>query len=128
MKTFIDLLIATYSDWREDKASRLAASLAYYTILSLSPFLIIILAIVGLFFGTEAAQGELINELRNIVGDQGAQAIQMVIANASKPKSGIIATSLGLVTLLFGASGVFGELKDGLNIIWEVEPRVDTGI
>ena len=128
MKTFIDLLIATYSDWREDQASRLAASLAYYTILSLSPFLIIILAIVGLFFGTEAAQGELINELRNIVGDQGAQAIQMVIANASKPKSGIIATSLGLVTLLFGASGVFGELKDGLNIIWEVEPRVDTGI
>jgi membrane protein len=128
MKPTIELLKSTYAEWSEDKASRLAAALAYYTILSLSPFLIVVLAITALAFGKEAAQGELINELQNIVGPQGAQAIQTVIANASKPQSGILATILGMATLLFGASGVFGELKDGLNTIWDVEAKTGRGV
>ncbi len=128
MKTAIELLKSTYAEWSEDKASRLAAALAYYTILSLSPFLIVVLAITALAFGKEAAQGELVNELQNIVGPQGAQAIQTVIANASKPQSGILATILGMATLLFGASGVFGELKDGLNTIWDVEAKTGRGV
>jgi membrane protein len=118
----------TFSEWQEDKASRLAAAVAYYTILSLSPFLIVVLAVAALAFGKEAAQGELVNEMQNIVGEQGAQAIQTVIVNASKPQTGFFATILGVVTLLFGASGIFGELKDGLNTIWEVEAKTERGI
>lgn len=127
MKAIIDLFKAAYSEWSEDKASRLAAAVAYYTILSLSPFLIVVLAIVGLAFGKEAAQGEIVDEMQNFVGTQGAEAIQSIIVNASKPKTGIVATLLGVATLLFGASGVFGELKDGLNTIWEVEAKTERG-
>jgi membrane protein len=128
MKTIIDILKKTYSEWSEDKASRLAAALAYYSVISLAPILVILIAIAGLVFGKEAAQGQVVSEIRQFVGDLGAEAIQTVIVNTSDPQSGTFATIFGVITLLFGASGVFAQLQDGMNTIWEVQPKPGRGI
>jgi membrane protein len=123
-----DLLKATWNDWSEDKAARLAAALAYYTVVALAPLLVILIAIVGLAFGREAAQGQIVSQIGSLVGEENGEAIQGIIANASRPKTGIIATVIGIATLLFGASGVFGALQDGLNTIWEVKPKPGRGL
>ena len=128
MKINLELLKETYTDWSEDKASRLAAALAYYTVISLAPLLVIIISIAGLAFGKEAAQGQVVEEMRHFVGDQGAEAIQTIILNTSNPQSGILASIFGIATLLFGASGVFAQLQDGMNTIWEVQPKPGRGI
>jgi membrane protein len=122
------LLKETVSEWLEDKAPRLAAALAYYTMFSLAPLLLIVIAIAGLALGQEAVQGQLIAQLQGLVGENGAEAIQSMLASANKPKAGLVATGLGLATLLFGASGVFGALQDSLNTIWEVTPKPGRGV
>lgn len=127
-KSAIRLLRETVTEWNEDKASRLAAALAYYTIFSLAPLLIIAIAIAGAVFGEEAAQNQIVGQIQGLVGQQGAEAVQAMILNASRPGAGIVATIVGVITLLFGASGVFGQLQDALNTIWEVTPRPDRGI
>jgi membrane protein len=121
------LLKDTGNGWVKDKVPRLAAALAFYTILSAAPLLVIALAIAGLAFGKEAAQGGVADQLRGIVGDQESEAIQAMIASASGPGSGV-AMIVGVVLLLAGASGVFVELQDSLNTIWEVVPRKGRGI
>jgi membrane protein len=126
-KSLWQVLKETAKDWSEDKAARLAAALAYYTIFSLAPLLIIIIGIAGLVFGRQAVQGQLVGQIQGVVGQQGAQLIQTMIQGASKPSSGIIATVIGAVTLLVGAMGVFGQLQDSLNTIWEVKPRPGRG-
>lgn len=118
----------TASDWLDDGASRLAAALAYYSLLSLAPLLVITIAIAGFFFGYDAARGKVAGELGAVVGGQAAQGIQSVVANAHSPVSGVISTSVGIVTLFIGASGVFGELQASLNTIWEVKPKSGRGI
>jgi membrane protein len=118
----------TFRDWSEDKAIRLAAALAYYTVVALAPLLIIVLAIAGFVFGKEAAQGQIVEQINALVGQQSGEAIQQIIANASQPKSGVVAGIFGIATLLFGASGVFGQLQDGLNTVWEVKPKPDRGV
>jgi membrane protein len=118
----------TFHDWSEDKGSRLAAALAYYTLLSLAPLLVITVAVVGLFFGEDAARGKLSGELAAVVGGKAAEGIQAVIAQAKSPSSGIISTVIGVVTLFLGASGVFGELQSALDTIWEVKPKPGRGI
>ena len=127
-KEIFELLKETYNEWSEDKAARLAAALAYYTVFSLAPLLIIAIAVAGLVFGQEAARGQLDNQIQSLVGQQSAELIQTMVESASKPKSGIIATVIAIVTILFGASGLFGQLQDALNTIWEVEPKPDRGI
>lgn len=122
-----ELLKTTFAEWNEDKAPRLAAALAYYTLFSIAPLIIIAVAVAGLVYGREAVQGQLFDELRTLVGDGGAEAIQQLVAGASKQSSGIIATLIGIVTLLLGAAGLFGELQGALNTIWEVEPKPDQG-
>lgn len=122
------LLKQTVADWSEDKAPQLGASLAFYSAISIAPLLVIALAIAGFFFGEEAAQGEITDELRSLVGDEGGKAIQEMVQSARKPRAGTIATILGVVTLLFGASGVFGQLQDALNTIWEVKPKEGRGV
>lgn len=112
------LLIKTYEAWDRDQAPRLGAALAYYTCLSLAPLLIILIAVAGLVFGKEAAQGQLFGQIQDMVGAEGAKAIQEMIQNASKPASGIVATGIGFLTLLFGASSVANELRNSLNIVW----------
>jgi membrane protein len=118
----------TASDWLEDNASRLAAALAYYSLLSLAPLLVITIAIAGFFLGPEAARGKVAGELGAVVGGQAAQGIQSVVASAHSTSTGVISTVVGIVTLFVGASGVFGELQSSLNTIWEVKPKPGRGI
>ena len=120
-----DLSKRAYAEWSEDKAPRLAAALAYYTMLSIAPLLIISLKIVGAVFGEEAARGQIETYVRGNVGPQGAEAVEQMIANAGKDDAGIVAALISTVVLLFSASGVFGELQDSLNTIWEVKPKPD---
>ncbi len=128
-KRVFRLVKETVSEWQEDNVPLFAAALAYYTIFSLAPLLVIAIAIAGAFFGEEAAQREIAGQIQGIVGKDGAEAIQAMIQNANKPNAGgAIATLLGVVTLLLGASGVFGQLQTALNTIWEVKPKPGQGI
>lgn len=124
----IDLIKQTIKEWQEDKASRLAAALAYYTVFSLPPLLIIALAVAGQFYDRADAQEQLIAQMNQLVGDTGAEAITDILNSASQPASTAIATIVSVVTLLFGASGVFTQLQDAMNTIWEVEPKPKQGI
>jgi membrane protein len=124
----ISLARQSLKEWSEDKASRLAAALAYYTILSLAPLLVIVVGIAGLVFGEQAAQGQIVGQIEGLVGRQGAEMVQGLIENANRPSGGIMATTIGVVTMLLGAMGVFGQLRDALCTIWEVVPRQEYGI
>lgn len=128
MRKFIPLLKETFKEFGEDKAPRLGAALAYYTIFSIGPLLLIAVAMAGLFFGQEAAQGKISAELGKIFGSQMAKSLEQMIQAAAKPKSGTVATIIGVITLMLGASGVFGQLKDALNTIWNVEKKKAAGI
>lgn len=122
------LIKTTVSEWSQDNAARLAAALAYYTVFSIAPLLIIAIAVAGLAFGREAAEGEIVAQLRSLVGQSGAELIQAMIQSASQPAAGVLATVIGLATLLFGATGVFGELQSALNTIWNVQPKPVNGV
>jgi membrane protein len=127
-RAFLALLKETASEWSDDKASRLAAALSYYTIFSISPLLIIAIAVAGLAFGEEAARNQIVGEIGGLVGREGAEAIQGILKSTSQKSTGILATVIGLCTLLLGASGAFGQLQDALNTIWEVKPKPGQGI
>ena len=117
-----DLLKQTGQAWVDDRVPQLGASLAFYCILSLGPILLLSLAGAGLVFGHEAAHGKIVHQIKDLVGEQGANAIQEILVNSmQEKKSGIIATIIGVITLLVGASGVFGQLQDALNMIWKVK-------
>jgi membrane protein len=122
-------LLATrsYAEFNRDQCPRLGAALAYYTALSIAPLLILLIAVVGLVFGKEAASGQLYWQINDMVGPDGAKAIQGIVDNASKPTSGVFATLIGFATLVFGASSVAAELKASMNAIWNV-PVLDEGI
>lgn len=123
-----DLLKTAFKEWNEDNASRLSAALAYYTVFSISPLLIIALAIAGQFFDQNLARARLIAQLGDLVGQQGAGMIQTMLENASKPADSFVASLIGIVLLVLGASGVFGELQGALNTIWEVAPKPERGL
>ncbi len=123
-----DLLVQTGKEWSEDKVPRLGAALAFYTALSMAPLLVLSLRVAAIFFGDEAAAGEIERQGTAMIGQEGAQALQAMIENADDSQSGTLATVLGLATLLFGASGVFGQLQDSLNTIWEVQPKPGRGL
>ncbi len=123
-----ELLKATVNEWLDDKVPRLGAALAFYSILSMAPLLIIVIAIAGFMFGEQAARGEIVAQIDDMVGHEGAEAVQAMLQNAQKPGEGIIATVLGIMTLLIGATGVFGQLQDALNTVWEVQPKPGRGI
>jgi membrane protein len=123
-----ELLQEAGNEWLEDKASRLGAALAYYTIFALAPLLLIVIAVAGFVFGEEAARGELFEQIRGLVGDQGAVAIEAMVANASQKESNTLATIIGVAMLLVGAAGLFGQLQDALNTIWEVQPKPGRGL
>ncbi|MCC6418678.1 MAG: YihY/virulence factor BrkB family protein [Gemmataceae bacterium] len=128
LKVLWDVLKQTASEWSNDNAPRLGASLAFYTMLSLAPLLVVVVASAGMAFGEEAARGELVNQIESMIGPEGASAVQTMLANAYQPTVGIWATSISVVVLLVGATGVFVELKDSLNIIWDVPPRQTSGV
>jgi membrane protein len=118
----------TASDWSDDNASRLAAALAYYSLLSLAPMLVIAIAVAGFFYGPDAARGKIVGELGGVVGGEAAHGIQSVAASAHSKTGGVIGTVIGVVTLFVGASGVFGELQSSLNTIWEVKAKPGRGL
>lgn len=120
MTEFWALLTKTYAKWSEDRAARLAAALAFYTTLSIAPLLLIVISIGGLVFGAEAVRGELMRQIVFLTGPQSAAAIQDLLANASKPEEGLLASTVGVAMLLFGAASVTWELKEALNTIWKV--------
>ncbi|MDB5104365.1 MAG: YihY/virulence factor BrkB family protein [Fibrobacteres bacterium] len=127
-KTGFALMKDSASAWSDDKASRLAAALSYYTIFSIAPLLVLAIAVAGMVFGQEAATNQLFFQIRGLVGDQGAEAIQTMVSSVHRSGGGVIATLVGLVTLLLGASGAFGQLQDALNTIWQVKPKPGQGI
>src|SRR5947209_16072645 len=128
MKKYLGLFKQTIIEFSCDKVPRLGAALAYYTIFSLAPLLLIVIAIAGIVFGHDAAQNKIFDQLRTALGPTTAAAMQEMVKNAAKPKSGTVATILGVATLILGASGVFGQLKDALNTIWDVKPKEGGGI
>jgi membrane protein len=128
-RTLLSLLRESASSWLEHKAPMHGAALAYYTVFSLAPLLVIAIAIAGFVFGQEAARGEIFAQARGWIGTDGARAIQDAVQSASaKPSTGIFAASVSFAALLFGASGVFGQLQASLNAIWSVEPRPGRGL
>jgi membrane protein len=100
----------------------LAAALAYYTTFSLAPLLVLIIAIAGLVGGREAVQNQAMAQIQDLIGKDGRDFVEEMILSASQESTGIVATIIGTITLLFGALGVFGELQNALNTIWEVRP------
>lgn len=129
MKKYRDVFKQTFTEFNQDKVPRLGAALAYYTIFSIGPLLLICVAMAGLFLGQEAAQGQVSAEMGKVFGSKMAESLEtMVQAAAAKRKSGMVATIVGIATLFLGASGVFGQLKDALNTIWNVEKKKTAGI
>jgi membrane protein len=120
-----DVLKETFNDFSQDKVPRLGAALAYYSIFSLAPLLIIAIGIASVIFGPKAARGEIVGQIEDMIGPSAAQAIQDMLQAANQGGGGIIATVIGLVVLIFGASGVFVQLQDALNTIWHVTPKPD---
>jgi membrane protein len=114
-----DIVVA----WNEDKAPRLAGALAFYTMFTLAPLLILAIGLAGLAFGQEAARGQVVGQIQGLVGAESARAIEDFLEQVGTPQSGSIVTIVGLVTLLLGVWWVFGELQDALNTIWEVAPK-----
>jgi membrane protein len=122
------LLKKTVHEWMEDKAMKLAASLSYYTAFSLAPLLVIVVALLSFIYGQQAAEGQVARELRLLIGGPAAQATQEIVKSASQRGGGVMATIVSVIILIFGASAVFGELQDSMNIVWEVQPKPDRGI
>jgi membrane protein len=122
------LLSESFTVWQRHNGSRLAASLSFYTLLSLTPLLLIVVSIAGLAFGREAAQAQLLRQIDSLVGPQGALAIRPLLEGARHTTQGLLATALGLLTFLFGASGVFIELRDALNTIWQAPEHNRPGL
>jgi membrane protein len=118
----------SFDAWSKHKAPRLGASLAFYTLLSLTPLLLVMVAVVGLVFGHASAQHQIVRQVQMLVGTQGAKATEALLQASRTTTHGVIATIIGMVTLLFGASGVMIELRDALNTIWEVPSSNLTGI
>jgi membrane protein len=122
------LLKDTFHEWNEDKAPRLGAALAYYSVFSIGPLVVLVIGAASLIFGAQAAQREVVDEIKGTVGEPVAKALQDMLAHGHESGWGTGATILGIVTLLFGATGVFGQLQDALNTVWKVAPKPDRGI
>ena len=116
------LLKTTFTAWSDHEAPRLGAALAFYAVLSLAPLVILAIAILGLFFSEGAARDELLSQVRNITGFQSAEVVRSMIEHGQKSVSGAMGSAIGLITLLFGAAGVFGELHAALNKMENVKP------
>ncbi len=128
VKPFFKLLKEAFRQWQADKASLLAAALAYYTVFSITPLLVIAIAIAGAVFGQENARGAILEQINELVGNQGAQAIETALANANQPQLSSLASTISVVVLLIGASGVFAQLQEALNTVWNVKAKPNGGI
>ncbi|HZV98221.1 MAG TPA: YihY/virulence factor BrkB family protein [Methylophilaceae bacterium] len=126
-KAIWQLVKQTTSSWVDDYAPSMGAALAYYTMFSIAPLLLIVISILGLVFGEEAARGEIVAQLQALMGEQGAEAVQSLIASASQPNTSAMATTISIILLVIGATTVFGELQDDLDRIWRAPERDKAG-
>ena len=117
------LIKTTVIAWSDDYAPSMGAALAFYTLFSIAPLLLIVLSIMGFVFGAEAARGEIAQQLQNLMGEQSALTVQALLQNANKPSDGMVATIVGVLLLLIGATSVFGELQSALDRIWRAPER-----
>jgi membrane protein len=117
----------TVSSWLDDRAATMGAAIAFYTVFSLAPMLVIVIAVAGFVFGREAAEGALFGEIAKLVGPESAGAVQAMLRSTSNTRTGIIATVVGIITLIVTATGVFGELQAALNVIWKVPATRNAG-
>lgn len=122
------LLKKTGQEWQEDKASRIAAALAYYTVFSISPLLVIAIAIAGAFFGEQTAQEQITDQLTQLVGEDVVKPILVTLNNISQPEIRGTASLISIAVLIIGASGIFAQLQDALNTVWKVKPQPGQGI
>lgn len=121
------ILKATFSGFMDDRALKFSASLAYYTIFSLAPLLLITISIAGIVMGKDAIQGKVFGEINGIVGNEAAKQIQDMIKNLEMSGKSTMSVILGIVTLVIGATTVFGEIQESINIIWHVKPKPKKG-
>ena len=123
------LITAAFKAWSDDYAPSMGAALSYYTLFSLAPLLIIVIAVAGMVFGQDAARGEILGQLRGIMGEEGAIAVEGMLKAASNTSESIVATIIGTVVLLLGATAVFGELQSALDRIWRTPaPQEESGL
>jgi membrane protein len=122
-----ELVKATFSSWLNDYAPSMGAALAYYTLFSIAPLLLIVISTAGLVFGEQAVRGEIFDQLRGLMGEQGAQAVQTLLESVSQPEKSAAGTIIGTVLLLVGATTVFGELQDAFDRIWRAPVKEETG-
>ena len=122
------LIKASISSFKKDYASSMGGALAYYTLFSIAPLLIIVIAVAGFFLGAEAARGEIVAQLQGMLGDEGATAVQGLLESASKPKEGFIATITSILLLIVGATTIFAELQSDLDRIWRAQTKPITGL
>jgi membrane protein len=124
----LDFLKTVWKEWNEDEASLLAAALSYYTAVSVAPLLVLVVVIAGFFLGQQAAESQLITQLRAGMGEEGSQFLETVLENADRPTLASIAGILSFLTLLWGSTNVFAQLQNSLNKIWNVERKPGGGI
>ena len=122
------LIKASVGSWRKDYAASMGAALAYYTLFSIAPVLIIVIAVAGFFLGPEAARGEIVTQLQGLLGEDGAAAVQGLLESASEPEEGLLATIISIFLLLLGATTVFAELQSDLDRIWRAETKPISGL
>jgi membrane protein len=127
LKHLWDLIRKSAVAWVDDYAPSMGAALAYYTLFSIAPLLIIAIAVAGLIFGEEAARGEIVTQIQGLIGREGAIAVQGLLKSANEPTQDIVATVVSIITLAIGATTVFGELQSDLDRIWRVPAPAKVG-
>ena len=125
-RELFDLCKQAFLSWKNDYAPSMGAALAYYTVFSVAPLLLIVISVAGLVFGQEAARGEIFAQLSGMMGAQGALAVQGMLEAVNKPTEGVIATVIGIGLLVVGATTVFGELQDSMDRIWRAPTRIQS--
>jgi membrane protein len=116
------------SDWSAHKSAKAGAAIAYYSIFSIGPLIVVVISLAGLFFGQEGVQKEVTQAIRGLLGDKGSEAVNAMLTAAGAPSEGVFASIIGTVTLVFAAIGVVVQLKEALNVVWEVKPKPSGGI
>ena len=128
LKSLYQLAKTAFGNWMADYVPSMGAALAYYTVFSIAPLLVIVIAAAALIFGQDAAQAAIIAQASGMIGENGAKAIEGMLASAQKPKQGAIASTLGILILIIGATTVFAELETNLNRVWKVESAKGSGL
>ena len=128
LSDYWSILKDAFNGFIDDNAMRLGASLSYYTLFSLAPMLLIIISLGGIFFGKEAVQGQVYDQINGLIGSDAAKQIQEILKNAQKSGQSIGAAAVGIITLLIGATGAFAEIQDAINVIWGLKPKPKNGV